>query len=96
MKYAFPDQREGEVRISLWQEDGIQLAIEDTGIGPPKHHLLKKRTSLGLKIVEILTQQLGGTMSITSGEGTRFVLRFENPISRANEISKAAVFLASD
>jgi two-component sensor histidine kinase len=76
-KYAFPNGRRGEVRISLQQEESsICLTVEDTGVGLPDGHGTSARKSLGLHIVSILTRQLGGSMETTSNGGAHFVLRF--------------------
>jgi two-component sensor histidine kinase len=74
-KYAFPDGRRGEVRVSLQRrKHWTRLAVEDTGIGLPKFH--DENKSLGLRIVSILARQLGGSMEITSNQGSHFVLKF--------------------
>ncbi len=77
-KYAFPNGRSGEVRISLQRQEGcIRLAVDDTGIGLPESYGPGNSKSLGLKIVRILTQQLEGSMEITSNRGcSSFVLKF--------------------
>jgi two-component sensor histidine kinase len=73
-KYAFPDTCCGEIRVSLQQrEHCIRLAVEDTGIGLSERSL-SERKSLGLEIVNILSEQLGGSMEITSNQGAQFVL----------------------
>jgi two-component sensor histidine kinase len=76
-KYAFPARSAGEIRVSLQRrETSIRLAVEDTGVGLREgpHPIHPK--SLGLSIVNILTQQLGGTMDISSNHGAHFVLNF--------------------
>jgi two-component sensor histidine kinase/CheY-like chemotaxis protein len=77
LKYAFPNGRSGEVRVSLYQQEHcIRLAVEDTGVGLPEGRSPSRIKSLGLSIVNILTRQLGGSMEITSNQGSHFVLTF--------------------
>ncbi len=76
-KYAFPNGRSGEVRVSLRkQEDTIRLAVEDTGVGLSADLSSRRPKSLGMSIVNILARQLGGTLDITSNGGAKFVLTF--------------------
>jgi two-component sensor histidine kinase len=76
-KYAFPNGRSGEVRVSLQQRERcIRLAVEDTGIGLRARRSLGKSEALALNIVNALTKQLGGSMEITSKAGAHFVLSF--------------------
>jgi two-component sensor histidine kinase len=77
LKYAFPDGRSGEIRVSLQQKAlTYRLAVEDTGVGLPEHACKSERKSLGLTIVNALAKQLKGTMEITSNQGARFALTF--------------------
>jgi len=77
-KHAFPDDRKGEVRISLQQRGRlILLAVHDNGVGLPKGHVPGDPKSLGLSLVNVLSEQLEGTVEITSKQGSsHFVLRF--------------------
>ena len=79
-KHAFPDDRKGEVRISLQQRGRlILLAVHDNGVGLPKGHVPSDPKSLGLSLVNVLSEQLEGTIEITSKQGSsQFVLRFAN------------------
>ncbi len=90
-KHAFPGGREGAVRVELARRSGmIRLQVHDDGIGadlPPPD--LKR--SLGLVLVQILTQQLGGTYRFEAGEGLTFHLSFPAPECRAREIAADAV-----
>jgi two-component sensor histidine kinase len=73
-KYAFPNNCCGEIRVSLQhREHCIRLAVEDSGIGLPERSP-SERKSLGLEIVNTLSEQLGGSLEITSNQGAHFVL----------------------
>lgn len=77
LKYAFPDRLCGDVNVFLQQRlDRIRLTVEDTGVGLPEAGASSEVKSLGLRIVHILTKQLGGSLSVKSSPGTRFVLEF--------------------
>ncbi len=55
----------------------MELAVEDNGIGLPAGSLGGLDTkSLGLRIVAILTNQLGGSLEQEACPGTRIVIRF--------------------
>jgi two-component sensor histidine kinase len=78
-KYAFPGNRTGKILVSF-RESGpgfFELAIEDDGVGLPGGSLDMRNTqSIGLRIVNILTNQLDGSLEQKTCPGTRFVLRF--------------------
>jgi len=77
LKYAFPDERSGVIRITLKQcACSIRLSVEDNGIGLPEKGSPGRPGSLGLNIVDILTRQLGATLETTSSQGAHFVLQF--------------------
>ena len=76
-KYAFPDKRKGEVRISLREEDGmINLVMADNGIGLPEGFDYENSETLGLQLVTILTDQLSAELDIDNSEGTKYTLSF--------------------
>jgi two-component sensor histidine kinase len=73
LKYAFPDQRSGQILVELKVKEGIELAVRDNGIGVIGPQQPK---GLGSRIVALLTQQLGGTMFYEPLDpGTKVVLR---------------------
>lgn len=84
LKHAFPGERSGEVGISLWKSapGQLELTIEDNGVGCPRGPRARDGGSLGLRIVEILTKQLEGSLERADSAGTRFVLRFRAVTSR--------------
>ena len=83
LKHAFPDGERGEIRINL-EQDGEKwaiLTVSDNGIGIPETVDLTQTGTLGLQLVTLLADQLGGTIDLNRRNPTRFVLRF--PITRA-------------
>ena len=72
LKYAFPDNRTGAIRIGLREIDGmIDLSVSDNGIGLPAGFEIEKSDSFGL------TEELGGSLSKGSGGGSTFRIRFK-------------------
>jgi two-component sensor histidine kinase len=77
LKYAFPDGRPGDIHIALRADAGqVTLSMRDTGVGFPADLDFRHTESLGLQLVSMLTQQLGGTITLTRECGTAFVVTF--------------------
>ncbi len=77
LKHAFPDGEGGEVRLSVRAVDGqCVLEVADNGRGLPEGFDIHKSVSLGLRLVEMLAEQLHGELEIDSTQGTRFTLTF--------------------
>jgi two-component sensor histidine kinase len=77
-KYAFPGRKQGRTRVAFHQPAAgiLELAVEDNGVGLSPELRAGRETSLGLRIVGILTNQLDGTLEHQPCAGTRIVLRF--------------------
>lgn len=79
-KYGFPGQRSGEIRIRMWREDKtVTLDITDNGIGLPEGFSVESSESLGMQLIQALTSQLDGELSIGRENGTRFTVKFPYP-----------------
>lgn len=77
LKYAYPDDRSGELRIMMqYCDNQYTLAVSDDGVGLPAGLDIKKTKSLGLRLVRILTSQLKGTVDINSSQGTTVKICF--------------------
>jgi PAS domain S-box-containing protein len=78
LKHAFRDGRTGTISIELAPEpDGrAMLSVSDDGVGIPPDLNLAQSTTLGLQLVTLLTDQLGGELEIRRANPTRFILRF--------------------
>ena len=74
LKHAFPDRRRGTITVSLatHSNGGVELCVADDGIGIPQDFDVRNTASLGLQLVNILAQQLTGTLEIRRGNGTTF------------------------
>lgn len=81
LKHAFVDGERGAIRVSFRRPDSqhLTMLIQDNGRGFPPDFDAEAATSLGLKLVRQLTDQLGGKLEIFSDEGA--VLRITAPLS---------------
>lgn len=74
-KHAFPKDKSGKITVELKEKNGtIDLSIFDNGIGIPDNFEEKKSTSLGLKLIDVLSQQMSTTYDFkkTAEGGTLF------------------------
>jgi len=71
LKHAFPGDRSGDVVISgTMAGDGlVSLSVADSGVGLPPGLDFLNTESLGLQIVNLLTNQLRGSIDMQGGEG---------------------------
>lgn len=83
LKYAFPNEQAGEVRISLSADaDQVELKVEDNGIGFPSNFAPDTSRSIGFSLIHAFTQKLGGSLQLNNAEqGARASLIF--PINNA-------------
>jgi two-component sensor histidine kinase len=54
----------------------VTLEVSDDGIGLPAGIDPQDSTSLGLQLVTLLSEQLGGSLDVQRADPTHFVLRF--------------------
>jgi PAS domain S-box-containing protein len=77
LKHAFPGGRGGEVRVLLRREErDVVLEVADNGVGFPAGVDFRNPSTLGLKLVCILTEQVRGTIELDRKEGSHFRVRF--------------------
>jgi len=79
LKYAFPDERKGEINVSMKKlDEELELIVMDNGIGVPEGFAWRNSKSLGLKLVITLVEnQLDGSLDMESGNGTKFTIKFD-------------------
>jgi PAS domain S-box-containing protein len=79
-KHAFPDGRKGAICIECTPRgaDRIRIVYHDTGTGIPAGFNWKQAESLGLQLLNSLTDQLDGTIELVPGEGTTFIIEIKN------------------
>ena len=81
LKHAFPDGRSGVVRVRFDRrpEGLLCLTVSDNGVGIPKGTDLSGKSSLGMQLVRVLTEQLEGHCKIVRRRGTSFEICFPEP-----------------
>lgn len=77
MKYAFPEGRKGTINIDFYGEnDYFVLKIADNGVGIPLDIDIYNTSTLGLRLVHNLTEQIDGTLELNRENGTSFKIIF--------------------
>jgi len=75
LKHAFPDDRRGTVAVvlELGADQQYHLRASDDGVGLPPDFEARQRPALGTKLIDLLADQLGGSVQRTSSKrGTRY------------------------
>ena len=78
LKHAFPDGKEGEIKIALHSinKEDIELVVRDDGVGIPEGLDFRNTKSLGLHLVVILAEdQLHGEIKLGRNKGTEFQIK---------------------
>jgi two-component sensor histidine kinase/DNA-binding response OmpR family regulator len=78
LKYAFPNQKDGEIKIELHSnnEDQFNLTVSDNGVGIPDEINPENAETFGMQLVKYLTKQLKGTIELDNNNGTKYQLKF--------------------
>jgi PAS domain S-box-containing protein len=78
LKHGFPDGREGVIAASILRRpDGmIEMAIADNGVGLPPGLDVEGLSSMGMTTVRTLVGQIGGTLTVGAGPGSRMSVVF--------------------
>jgi two-component system, sensor histidine kinase PdtaS len=79
IKYAFPQNQDGKIFISLSHTSPthIQLTIADNGCGLPAGWDKKVNASMGMELLQGLTEDMGGQISIQNNNGTQINISFK-------------------
>ena len=77
IKYAFPEQQQGAINISMEKDrdQNLKLEVKDNGVGKTAG-LAPKGTGFGSQLIQLLTRQLNGKMKEYSEKGTRVEFYF--------------------
>lgn len=86
LKHGFPKEHAGAVHVLLQPvapehqaaDPQWRLSVSDTGVGVPSDFEDRRKTSLGLQLVDDLSQQIGGVLACDSqpGQGAQFTVTF--------------------
>lgn len=80
MKYAFPTDETGYIKVELHREnENILLKVSDNGVGFPENIDYKNTSSLGLQLVKNLITQIDGEIELDKSQGTTFTISFKEP-----------------
>ena len=75
LKYAFGDGRHGEINVYMGRENNnIKVEVSDNGKGLPKGFSITDSPNFGYKLINILAEGLGATLTAISDKGTHVSL----------------------
>lgn len=75
-KHAFKNKTDGQIDITFVNDNShFKMKVKDNGIGLPQDY--NKRLSLGVSVIESLSEQLNGDYSFKTDGGTVFELTFK-------------------
>jgi two-component sensor histidine kinase len=87
IKYAFPGEKIGVITLELTETDGkVRLVISDNGIGIPATSQLKPNSTLGLKLIKGLCQDLESTFEMENTNGTLITIEFAHQEIKDEEL----------
>lgn len=79
-RHAFVDGREGRVTITMTQNESVyRLSVRDNGVGLPPGFEQRQTATLGLQLVETLTDQINGVLEMQGTGGAQFSIVFRAP-----------------
>jgi PAS domain S-box-containing protein len=77
LKYAYPAGKEGEILVRLVARDGkVVFSVSDTGVGLPGGVDPATSESMGMSLIRLLAEQLGGRVDFRSGAGMNITVTF--------------------
>ena len=77
-KHAFKGRDKGVIQISLQEKDkDMVLTVANNGEKIPEDFDPADSYSLGMTLIKVLIQRINGTLTIESGEWTRFIIQFQ-------------------
>ncbi|RED22679.1 two-component sensor histidine kinase [Flavobacterium cutihirudinis] len=78
IKYAFPNDRKGEILISFKniEKNNCQLIIADNGVGLPENFNHAERDSLGMNLMTGLSDQIDGVFEMKNDNGLKIKITF--------------------
>lgn len=78
ISHGLADARDGVVTVEMYREGGgyLTLRVCDNGVGLPQDFVFETTTSLGLRLVKLLTEQIGGRLIFGGKLGAEFKVTF--------------------
>jgi two-component sensor histidine kinase len=91
IKYAFPGKEDGIISISLGYSSpgNILLTVKDNGVGLPPGFDRHSRDTMGMHLVQGLSEDIGGEFVLHSGGGTiiNILFKYEPAVTPALHLS---------
>lgn len=82
-KHAFPGNTTGRLSVCLGKiDDHLSLVVRDNGVGLPADFNPQASASLGLQVVDMLVEQMSGTVTYLSTLGMGTEVRVEIPTAQ--------------
>ncbi|AYL94900.1 sensor histidine kinase [Mucilaginibacter celer] len=80
IKYAFPNEIDGCISISLCcvEENSFRLSISDNGVGLPDDFEMAKCRSLGMNLMRGLCKQIGSSLILKNDNGVSISVDFKD------------------
>jgi len=78
LKHAFKGRARGTVNVRI-NRNGLgktTVRVQDDGNGLPPDFNFRQSGSLGMQLVSMLTEQIGGSLDVDTSEGTCFTITF--------------------
>lgn len=83
MKHAFLGRSEGVISVRLTEttDNKIRIKISDNGVGLPEDFIMEESESLGMTLIDVISNQLKATYNFSSSsKGTVFTLEFKKSV----------------
>lgn len=79
LKHAFPEGQRGSVLLSLHEteDEMLVLVVHDDGVGIRDDIDILHSDTLGMVLITLLVQQIGGTIALDRQKGTSFTIKFK-------------------
>ncbi len=78
MKYAFPDQSDKVILVDVCMRGPtVCLEYSDNGVGLPQDGSFKNPAGFGMQLIQMLVEQISGSMRLEHKNGTKYSFEFE-------------------
>jgi len=73
LKFAFPEDQQGHIWIEVADRGKeLLITVSDDGVGPPPGFTIEQSSGFGMRIIQLLVEQLRGRISFTRDSRTIF------------------------
>jgi len=77
MKYAFKEKNDGLISVAVRCDNGrVTIGVRDNGAGIPESINFNNSSGFGLQLVQMLSEQLKGTVKMEREKGTKITLEY--------------------